>query len=222
MRQRVSTYAHTATCIIQTAYIETSLIHGDFVNRVIAKFVPFNEHDECKITMLEAITILSLVGGLTTLYFLSSIDLKSGILPNELVLGFCALGMVFHLGTVFTYLTMNEMILGCFIGGAILYAIRTAANMFYEEDALGLGDVKLLAAAGVWLGPYHILIALTLGALAGIIHGLFFVIYYRVKSQAFIPLGTLSLPAGPGFAVGIILTAAYVFRDFPQTVFNLF
>ena len=51
--------------------------------------------------MLEILALLSILGGLGLLYFLSSIDLKIGLLPNELVLGFLACGLVFHLCTVF-------------------------------------------------------------------------------------------------------------------------
>jgi leader peptidase (prepilin peptidase)/N-methyltransferase len=172
--------------------------------------------------MLEIIALLSLIGGLVTLYALSSIDLKIGLLPNELVLGLFALGMVFHLSNVFAYLGVEEMVIGAVIGGSILYIIRGVAGLFYQEDALGLGDVKLMIAAGVWLGPYYILIALTLGALLGIMHGLCFVLYYRIKSKASIPLGTLTLPAGPGFSGGIILTALYFFRDFPFRILETF
>ncbi len=172
--------------------------------------------------MLEIISLLSLTGGLVLLCFLSVIDLKTGLLPNKLVASFFVLGLSFHFSTAFTYLDINQMLIGGFTGGAILYFIRLVANMFYKGDALGLGDVKLLGAAGVWLGPYYVLVALSLGALAGIAHGLGFVLYRKIKTGISIPLGTLSLPAGPGFAVGIILTAIYAFRDFPQTVLSLF
>ncbi|MCK5285029.1 MAG: prepilin peptidase [Alphaproteobacteria bacterium] len=168
--------------------------------------------------MLEIIAILSLIGGLIILYFLSSIDLKTSLLPNELVLGFASFGLVFHLCSTFTYLDMSDMLLGGFIGGGILYIIRILASMFYQDDALGLGDVKLLIAAGIWLGSYYVLIALTLGALAGIAHGLGLAIYNKAKTGKPIKLGTLSLPAGPGFAIGIILTAIYMFKDFPKNI----
>lgn len=166
--------------------------------------------------MLEIIALLCLVSALVLLGVLSAIDLKHGLLPNELVFGFLCLGVIFHLCTLFAYLSVTDMILGGFIGGGILYLIRAVAIQFYGGDALGLGDIKLLAAAGLWLGPYHILIAMTLGALAGIAHGLGMAWHYRRKSKMKVDLAGLSLPAGPGFAVGIIIAAVIKFHDLPE------
>ena len=165
--------------------------------------------------MLEIIAFLCLAGALVFLCVLSLIDLKHGLLPNELVFGFLCLGIIFHLCTLFTYLSVTDMVLGGFMGGGILYLIRAIAMRFYGADALGLGDVKLLAAAGLWLGPYYILIAMTLGALAGIAHGLGMALYYRKKNKMKVDLAGLSLPAGPGFAVGTVIAAVTKFHDLP-------
>lgn len=141
--------------------------------------------------------------------------MRERLLPNELVLAFAALGVVFHVCTLFHYLTIAQMGLGALIGGGILYVIRAAALRFYDEDALGLGDVKLLAAAGIWLGPYYILIALTIGAFMGILHGLGLALYYWRVSKVRPELLSMSLPAGPGFAAGILITAAIKFSALP-------
>jgi leader peptidase (prepilin peptidase)/N-methyltransferase len=168
--------------------------------------------------MLEIIALLCLIGGVVILYVLSAIDLREGLLPNELVMGFSAIGLVFHLCTVFAYFPISQMLMGGFIGASILFLIRAVANRVYEQDALGLGDVKLMGAAGLWLGPYYILIALIVGALAGIVHGLGAAILVRQRTGSLPALSTLSLPAGPGFAIGIVLTGFFAFRTFPALV----
>ena len=165
--------------------------------------------------MLEIIAVLCLAGALILLLLLSVIDLRDRLLPNELVLGFMVLGIVFHLCTLFSYLDMLNMAFGGLTGAGILYFIRAVAVRFYGEDALGLGDVKLLGAAGVWLGPYFILIALTLGAMAGIAHGLGMALKYLHQTKEMPDLTTLSLPAGPGFAVGIVLAGVIKFYSLP-------
>lgn len=164
--------------------------------------------------MLEIIAVLALISAVIVLVLLSMIDLAEGLLPNELVLGLLCLGVVFHLCTMFTHLSMVDMALGAFIGSASLYLIRFVANWFYKTDTLGLGDVKLMGAAGVWLGPYFILMALTAGAFAGIFHGLGFAGYLWVKTKHKPNFSMLSLPAGPGFAVGIVVAAAFMLKDF--------
>jgi len=170
------------------------------------------------IQALDILAVLSLIGAGSLLATLSWIDLKEGILPNELVLGFLSLGVVFHTTTIFHYISMTEMALGGAIGYGLFFTIYWLASRFYHEDALGLGDVKLIGAAGIWLGPYFILPALTIGALAGILHGLIVVLRTRLISKVNINLNQLSLPAGPGFAIGIIATAVYMFRDLPEVI----
>lgn len=165
--------------------------------------------------MLEVLAILSLAGALILLFALSYIDLRDGLLPNELVMGLAATGLVFHLCLLFYYLSMADMVMGAVVGGGILYAIRQCANFIYKEDALGLGDVKLMAAGGIWLGLEGILIAMTIGAFAGFIHGLSVALISMRKAGIKASLSRFSIPAGPGFAAGLLATAIYLFRDLP-------
>lgn len=170
--------------------------------------------------MLDLIAIFCLLAAIILLGCLSYIDLKSRLLPNELVLGLACAGFVFHLATMFHYLSLEEIALGALVGGGFLYIIRAGANYYYkEEDTLGLGDVKLLAAGGIWLGPEMILIAAALGALAGFFHGLILAVYTVGKAKVPMQLSRLSIPAGPGFAAGIVLTALYKFREVPVLFF---
>lgn len=165
--------------------------------------------------MLEIFALLSILIAFILLTALSYIDLKEGLLPNEMVLGLVACGMIFHLSLLFYYLDMPDMALGAFIGGGLLYVIRGVSNHFYQEDALGLGDVKLMAAGGIWLGPEGILIAMTVGAFAGFLHGAFVAINAMRRAGVKTDLTRFSIPAGPGFAVGIVATGIYIFRDLP-------
>lgn len=163
--------------------------------------------------MLEIIGLTCAFGGLVLLIALSVIDLRQGLLPNELVLGLACLGLVFHACFLFEFLDMHHMGLGAFIGGGILFLIREIANRFYNEDTLGLGDVKLMAAGGIWLGAEGILVALTVGALAGFVHGLWVALTSMARAGVKSDLSRFSIPAGPGFAVGLVAAAAYQFLD---------
>lgn len=168
---------------------------------------------------LSILSILSVLSALAVLYKLWVIDLKIRLLPNKYVLLFAVLGVVFHAALLFALLPPLEMLKGAALGGGILYAIRFVANWHYKQDALGLGDVKLMAAAGLWLGAEGILIALTLGALAGVFHGLGAAICEWRKTKAFPNMGRLQIPAGPGFIVGIIFAALAKFSALPHLLF---
>lgn len=170
--------------------------------------------------MLEIITLLCVLAALGFLALLCYIDLKARILPNELVLGFAVSGFIFNVATLFQFNNFMMIILGALTGGGILFAIRMVGNYFYKEDTLGLGDVKLMAAAGIWLGPEFILIALTAGALAGFLHGAFVAVMLMRNMKMKLDIHRLSVPAGPGFAVGILVAAAVKYSALPAYIMN--
>ncbi len=87
---------------------------------------------------------------------------------------------------------------------------------FYGPNALGLGDVKLMAAAGLWLGPVAISTALVAGALAGIMHGLFVGLQRQIKTGVRTDFTRLLIPAGPGFIAGIMIAAGFHFKHLPE------
>lgn len=170
--------------------------------------------------MLFVLCIAALLISLALLTRLAIIDLKIRLLPNRLVLGFAIMGILFHSASLFTYNTPTGMLIGALIGGGLLILIRCAGNFFYKQDTLGLGDVKLMAAAGLWLGPEHILAALIWGALAGLTHGGTCYGYERLYKKTTHPLSTYSIPAGPGFIVGILIAALAKFWPLSHLVFS--
>lgn len=164
--------------------------------------------------MLSWVAMACLCGGFGMLTLLSAVDLKTRLLPNEMVLGFATLGIVFHLTTLAKFVEPIDIFVGFSVGFASLYVLRAIANRFYKSDALGLGDVKLMGAGGIWLGSEGIMLAMALGALAGMIHGIGYALYESHVNGTKFNLSRLQIPAGPGFAVGIIIVAMYLFRDF--------
>lgn len=169
--------------------------------------------------MPEIISIFLLLAGLGLLISLSIIDLKTFLLPNVLVAPFAILGFIFHIVLSFYYLSLTDVILGGITGFSILYVIRAGGNKYYGQDSLGLGDVKLLGAGGLWLGPQGVLFAMTLGAFAGLIHGLIYAVAKKIKTKEPFSIARLTIPAGPGFAVGIILVAGWMYKSLFISVF---
>ncbi len=166
--------------------------------------------------MYEFISMLCVLIAIILLGLLIVIDLKVRLLPNVLVASFAIAGFVFHTSSLFYYSDLADMALGAFIGGASLYVIRAIGNYFYKVDTLGLGDVKLMAAGGLWLGAELILFALTLGAIAGLAHGALLLGYNKMHARDSGMLSHFSLPAGPGFIVGIIIAAVAKFYPMPH------
>lgn len=168
--------------------------------------------------MITILALLCLIAAIGLLIALSVIDLRVRLLPNTLVLPFALLAPAFHICTLFEYATIMDMVAGALLGGGLLYGIRMVANRLYGQDALGLGDVKLMAAAGLWLGHW-VLIAMSLGAFLGMTHGLIVGLIQARRSGTKLNLNTLEVPAGPGFALGIVIIALYSFQSFLTGLF---
>lgn len=156
--------------------------------------------------MILLLSIVMLIAAFAVLMALAVIDLRRGLLPDKLNAALAALGVSYHAVNGFGIMPPVDMITGAAIGGGMLWAVRIAAHYCYRPESLGLGDVKLLAAAGIWLGPHSILMAIVLGALAGMAHGFALALSRKIKNPSEkISLTDLSLPAGPGFIAGIII-----------------
>ena len=161
--------------------------------------------------ILSLIPLLSLAGAIVLLLILSWIDLRTWLLPNKYVAAFALLAPVFHYFTSFIFTSPLEMAAGAVVGFGLLYGIRAVASRVYGQDALGLGDVKLMGAGGLWLGPEDILVALIAGAGAGLLHGLVYASWLTLRHKQPFRLKRLAIPAGPGFAIGLVVAGALRF-----------
>lgn len=167
--------------------------------------------------LLNFIALICLLAAIAILGALSACDLKTRLLPNKLVAGFAILGVLFHVTTLARFVNIESIAVGTLLGFFMLYVIRAIANRYYEQDALGLGDVKLMGAAGLWLGPEALMMAMALGAFAAMIHGLIEGTATARRNQTKPDFSNLKVPAGPGFAFGIVLAGIYKFWSFRLT-----
>jgi leader peptidase (prepilin peptidase)/N-methyltransferase len=129
------------------------------------------------------------------------IDIRQGIIPNRLNLLIAGLGLAkTALGGGAT--AGMEALGEAAAVGAIFWLLRRLYFVMRKVQGIGLGDVKLLAAATAWIGisgiPMLLLIA-TLTALAAI--GSLQVAGQDMTRQT-------SLPFGPFLAIGLLATFA--------------
>ena len=174
-------------------------------------------------SMIEILPLLCIVAAILLLIILSAIDLKYLILPDELNFVLALTGLAFHVLTGYAYASITDMLAGAATGAGLLYVIRFFSNRHYGRDTLGLGDVKLLGAAGIWLGLEGVLQAVTLGAAAGLVHGLGYAGLLWARTRVRPSLSALSIPAGPGFAVGILAAGWFMLGDYiSEAAYDLF
>jgi prepilin signal peptidase PulO-like enzyme (type II secretory pathway) len=74
-----------------------------------------------------------------------------------------------------------------------------------------LGDVKLMCAAGLGLGFPNIMLALSIGAGLGLLHGLFMGLKEKRRTCGKIDFGKINVPAGLGLCGGIAIVMVMQF-----------
>lgn len=161
--------------------------------------------------LFTALPVLVVALAVPLLILLTIIDLRHYLLPDRYVFPLAALGLLFHASLGFTLVGPEHALLGAVIGGGLLYIVRGLGTWYYKQEAMGLGDVKLLAAGGMWLGPAPVITAILVGAMAGLAHGVLVAISQKIKSGGPFSIRRLVIPAGPGFIAGLVLVFAYEF-----------
>jgi leader peptidase (prepilin peptidase)/N-methyltransferase len=86
------------------------------------------------------------------------------------------------------------------VGGGILYVIGEAYYRWRGVEGLGMGDVKMLAMIGAFLGWQLTLLTLVMASLAGSIIGVLLIATRRGSMQYALPFGTF-------LAVGALIAA---------------
>ena len=144
------------------------------------------------------------------LVLLAYTDHKSYILPNRYNALLALFFVILHGAAYFAFISPIDMILGCVLAGGLLLIIRHIANKATGADALGLGDVKLMMAAGLGLGIPDIFLALSLGSVFGMIHGVILREMAIKKNPKKAPkLSQINVPAGVGLCIGIFCVMLY-------------
>ncbi len=136
------------------------------------------------------------------LIVLFAIDLEHHLLPNAITLPGIAAGFAFSLVTEPGWLSS---LLGILVGGGVLYAIAEIYFRVRHEEGLGMGDVKMLAMVGAFIGWPQALITLMMASFAGSILGVVLIATRRGGMKYALPFGTflavgaaLAATVGPG------------------------
>ena len=141
------------------------------------------------------------------LIVLFAIDLEHHILPNVITLPGIVVGFAF---SFFADPGWFESLIGIVVGGGLLWAVAEGYYRLRHEEGLGMGDVKMLAMVGAFIGWKLTLVTLMLGSFSGSIIGIFFIVTERGGLKYALPFGTfLAIGAAAAATVGPSLVAWY-------------
>lgn len=140
------------------------------------------------------------------------IDLEFTILPDEITLGGIVLGLI--AGSAFPFLfgmTERSLIIrpehlgalpagmrphgaglvlsatGAVAGGLVIWLIGVVGKLIFRKEAMGFGDVKLMAFLGAFLGPQSVLMGLFVAVFLGAFFGIGKLVFLR--RMGYVPFG---------------------------------
>lgn len=93
---------------------------------------------------------------------------------------------------------------GYFVGGAVVWATRILGTIGFGKEAMGLGDVHLMAAAGTVIGPVFVVIAFFIAPFFGLAWAGYQMLFKKTRQ----------IPYGPFLSLGVF--AVMIFHDWIQ------
>ena len=132
---------------------------------------------------------------LSWLLALAMIDIDTMTLPNSLTQSGLVLGIIYQTSVGFTsngnsiVKTLIAGIGGAVLGIWLLDIMRIAGRVFLQKEAMGVGDPKLAAMLGMWLGWQNLLLAILLASALGTVIGAIAMIFSNHQKQQPIPFG---------------------------------
>jgi leader peptidase (prepilin peptidase)/N-methyltransferase len=139
-----------------------------------------------------ALSYLVFVSGLIVASF---IDIDHFIIPDRFTLGGCVAGLICcalvpQLQQQTTaWKGFEESLRGAFVCGLTLYIVAEVGTRLFKKEAMGMGDVKFMAAIGAFLGWKSIFFILPVSSFFGSIFGIFLIIGKQGSWGTRLPFG---------------------------------
>ena len=148
---------------------------------------------------------------LAALIVLVFIDYQHQILPNVITLPGALLGIAlsgfqdqayfedvisFYLSSVLWHANPTALLpwvgstLGALVGGGVLFGVGSAYHLVRKRPGLGMGDVKMMAMVGAFLGWRLAFLTIFLGSLLGSLAGIFLILFRGRTMQSKLAFGT--------------------------------
>ena len=136
-------------------------------------------------------------------------DCETMLIPDQVTLGGLLLGIILSSFYPQMQLSQNtfeaakESFIGMCVGAGSLFLVASIAECFVNEEALGLGDMKLLGCIGAFLGTSGCLYALLLGSMLGTL----FIVLHATFIKLFRPKTDINrrMAFGPFLALGAVV-----------------
>lgn len=138
---------------------------------------------------------------LSLLIVAAFIDMRHMIIPNGIVIVGLFVGAVQLTATIITGIfgPWHSYVIGFFAGGLPLLIIALLAGLVLKKEAMGGGDIKLMAFCGLIIGWKLIIPAFLIGFIAGALITVLLIAAGRKKRGD-------EIPFGPYLALGVAIS----------------
>jgi leader peptidase (prepilin peptidase)/N-methyltransferase len=141
----------------------------------------------------------------TLLLGIALTDGRTYLIPDEFTLGGLGIGLLIALASGFQALL--GALIGALVGFLVLWVVGAMGKWLLKEEAMGGGDIKMMAMVGAFLGWQGFLLTIFLGALTGT---LIFLPLKLMRKNRLVPFGVfLSLGAAATFLIGPAILELY-------------
>lgn len=133
---------------------------------------------------IDTLFVLLLTWGLISL---TLIDLDHMLLPDQIVLPFLWLGLLFNINAGFV--SLEQAVIGAAVGYMSLYSVFWLFKLLTGKEGMGHGDFKLFALFGAWIGWQLLPLLILMASVVGAIVGISLILFKGHKRQQAIPFG---------------------------------
>jgi leader peptidase (prepilin peptidase)/N-methyltransferase len=130
------------------------------------------------------------------LMYLSYIDFRTFRLPDLITLPLIMAGIFFNQFSSSGFVDISSSIIGALLGYGSLWLLNILYRLLRNQDGIGMGDAKLLAALGAWLGWTALPSILLIASITGVIGGLIYLKWHKQSSRQAFPFGPFLAFAG--------------------------
>ena len=118
-------------------------------------------------------------------------DLEHYIIPNEVTYILSILGIIISiLGINPLLLHYLDSLMGGIISGALLYLTSKIYFLVRKKEGMGMGDVKMIAMIGFWMGLPTTVIIIILSSMLGSLVGIGLILFRKMDHNQLIPFGS--------------------------------
>ena len=141
------------------------------------------------IWVIKSLLILALI-------YLAYIDWRTLRLPNAITFPLIVFGITFNWVSDLRLADPSSALLGALLGYASLWALNASYRLLQNQNGIGMGDAKLLAALGAWLGVSALPSILLIASATGIAGGIIWLKWRGHQLQQAFPFGPFLVIAG--------------------------